>query len=200
MARPPLAIGTATRPIPGETENGDASQVSWQGGACRIALVDGVGHGPPAAAAANAACATLTAHPELDPAAALRECHRALAGTRGAVIGIARIDPAAARLTFAGVGNIEASLWLEGSRQRPISYRGILGVALPSVRAFDFDLAGDWCLLLHSDGISSRAEIETLPEFATRQMPALAEAVLARWARPTDDATVIAVCPAARPT
>jgi serine phosphatase RsbU (regulator of sigma subunit) len=198
VAGPTLAIGAASRPYPGETANGDAWQVDWHAGVYRIAVIDGVGHGAPAAAAAETARAALAAHPELGPAAALRECHRVLAGTRGAVIGIAAIDLAAARLTFAGIGNVDAWLWLTEGRQRPISYRGILGVASPSVRSFDFELNGAWCLVMHTDGISSRAEIDTLPAFSMRDMPVLAAAVLDRWARPTDDATVVAVCPAAR--
>ena len=57
MASCPVAIAVAARAYPGETVSGDAWQVDWHGSVCRIALVDGLGHGSQAAVAASAAVA-----------------------------------------------------------------------------------------------------------------------------------------------
>ena len=92
MVEHPLAIAVAARPYPGETVNGDAWQVDWDGDVCRIAVVDGLGHGPQAAAAALAATTHLADHPGRDPAAAVQGCHEALTGIRGAALLVARID------------------------------------------------------------------------------------------------------------
>jgi serine phosphatase RsbU (regulator of sigma subunit) len=196
---PPAAaavrIGAASRPYPGEEVNGDGWAVGWDGDACRIAVVDGLGHGPAAAVAARAALAALAARPALGPADAVRACHAALAGTRGAAVAVARIEPAGRRLTFAGVGNVEGRLWPvgpAGRAERPIAYRGIVGAALPTVRAFEFALGAGWLLVLHTDGVSARFELDQVPEGARGHPQALAEAVLARWGRSTDDATVVA--------
>jgi len=52
MTEDALVVAGVSRPYPGETVNGDAWAVHRHGGAGRIALVDGLGHGPEAAVAA----------------------------------------------------------------------------------------------------------------------------------------------------
>jgi hypothetical protein len=189
-------VAAATRPHPGEIVNGDAWTVQWHDGACRVAVIDGLGHGPQAAAAAQAAVRALAGAPHLGPEEALRVCHAALAGTRGAGVSVARIAAPGDRLTFAGVGNVEARLWQPDRLQRPLVLRGIVGAVLPSPRAFDFALHGDWVLLVHTDGVQMRSEPETLRAFARRDLQTLADEIIARWARPMDDATAVVVAPA----
>jgi serine phosphatase RsbU (regulator of sigma subunit) len=193
---PSVALAAATRPRRGETANGDAWAAHWHAGVCRVAVIDGLGHGPAAEQAASVALSVLGAAPDLGPAEALAACHAALAATRGAAMSIARIDPARSRLTYAGVGNVEAQLWLGGRLQRPIVHRGIVGAALPRVRALDFGLPDDWCLLMHTDGVSARFALDALAPFTRRDLQALADAVLCGWGRPTDDATVVVAGPA----
>jgi serine phosphatase RsbU (regulator of sigma subunit) len=192
---PPVVVVGAVRPCKGETVSGDAWHVDHHGSRWRVALVDGLGHGPDAAAAASAAVAYLSAHPDLDAGDALRGCHAAPRGTRGAAIAVAEIDPDAGRLTYAGVGNVEARLWSDGQGRRPVSFRGIVGVTMPSVRVFELALGQDWLLLMHTDGVSTRADVESLPELARRDASRLAAEVLERWGRERDDATVVVACP-----
>lgn len=193
MAHPPLLIAAASRPYPGETENGDAWTVEWQAGGCRVALIDGLGHGPAAAAAARAAVATLAARPDAPPDEALRLCHEALRTTRGAAISIVRV--AADRLTFAGAGNVDALLWQADHGRRLLPARGIVGAVLPTLRPVALDLAPGWLLLLHTDGVSARLDFEALVPTA-RDPQDLADTALAAWARATDDATVLVARPA----
>jgi serine phosphatase RsbU (regulator of sigma subunit) len=188
---PLVEVAGASRPYPGESANGDAWTVAWPHGGCRIAVIDGLGHGPEAAKAARAAVDALEAHPELDPVHALALCDRALAGTRGAAISIAAIDPAHTRLTYVGIGNVEAQLWQPSGAQRPIAYRGIVGAAHRTVRAFELALTVEWVLLLHTDGVSARLNLADYVEQARDDLPAVAQAVLARWGRARDDATVV---------
>jgi hypothetical protein len=140
----PVIVAAAGRPCVGEMVSGDRWTVEWSGAACRIAVIDGLGHGPLAAEAAAAAVQALKEQPELGPAEALRRCHTALRGTRGAAISVARIDPVAGSLSYAGVGNVEARLWRNGHQERPIAYRGIVGNALPTIRVFEFLLGPAW--------------------------------------------------------
>lgn len=191
----PIIVAGASRPHPAETANGDAWTVQWHGGACRVAVIDGLGHGPEAAAAARAAIGALAARPALAPEAAVRACHDALRGTRGAVLSVAAIDLDAGQLTYAGAGNVEAQLWQGGRTQRPIAYRGIAGVSLPTVRSFALPLEREWLLLLHTDGVSARFALDSVPEFTRLAPDDLAAAVLARWGRVTDDATVVVARP-----
>ena len=189
-----MLIVAASRPHPHETVNGDAWAAHWHAGVCRIVVVDGLGHGPEAATAARTAIQTLAARPELPPAEALRVCHQALAGTRGAAITVATIDPAACRLTIAGVGNVEGRLWQEEREQRFMLYRGIVGSATPTVRGFDFDLRPPWLVVLHTDGISARFSLPSLTTLPLLEPQSLADRILAERARAADDATVVIVC------
>jgi serine phosphatase RsbU (regulator of sigma subunit) len=188
-----LTVGAATRAYPGETANGDAWQLDWHDGACRIAVIDGLGHGPEAAAAAQAALETLALRPELSPADALKACHTALAGTRGAAISIARIDTTSEQLTYAGIGNVDGHLLRQGRQERLTAQRGIVGAALPSVRPASYLLQAEWMLVMHTDGIRSRFHVEDLPSDLQTQPQQLAEVILGGWSRDTDDATVIVV-------
>jgi len=190
MADQTIAIGASARPHPAEVENGDAWVVHHDEHIWRIAVIDGLGHGPLAASAAQAAVQALDARPQADPATAIYACHDALIGTRGAAMSVAWIDLQAARLTYAGIGNVEAHLWQGGARRRPISYRGVVGSLMRTVRSFEVSLEGPWLLAMHSDGLSSRLEIPP-PGDAWNDPQALADALLAQWARQSDDATVV---------
>lgn len=184
-----VVIGGATRPRPGETENGDAWTVQRHNGRVRVSLVDALGHGPEAARASGAALVQLERRPELGPLEALELCHAHLHGTRGAAVAIALVDPAAGALTYAGIGNIEARLVAGGRVERLISYRGIVGSAIRTVRAFERALPSPWLLALHSDGVSGRSELPDPSRDA--DLDALAAGLLGTWARESDDATVV---------
>ena len=194
MVEHPIAIVVAARPYPGETVNGDAWQVDWDGDICRIAVVDGLGHGPLAAAAALAATTHLADHPGRDPAAAVQGCHEALTGIRGAALLVARIDVGSGQLTFAGVGNVEAQLWQNGRTQHLASDRCIIGSVLPRVRPVTVTLDANWLLLMYTDGIRNRFDLGALRETATDGR-GCAEALLDGWSRPTDDATILVAQP-----
>jgi serine phosphatase RsbU (regulator of sigma subunit) len=197
MARSAIVmVAAASRPHPGEMVNGDAWCVTQDGETSRLAVVDGLGHGPAAAVAAQTALAVLAAYPALAPVQALGQCHAALTATRGAAISVVHIDPVAARLTFAGVGNVEVRVRQAGGTQRLAPARGFVGGAMPHARSIEIALDSDWLVLMHSDGVSARLNLVDLGAVAARASPALAEAILARWSRATDDATVVVASPA----
>jgi hypothetical protein len=72
--------------------------------------------------------------------------------------------------------------------------RGIVGSTLPRVRPVEMALASEWLLLIHTDGIKRRFDAQALLESAPGG-ERLAQAILAGWARATDDATVLVVQP-----
>jgi serine phosphatase RsbU (regulator of sigma subunit) len=193
MAAPRLTVAAATRPHAGEAANGDGWQVDWAGDRCRVVIIDGLGHGPVAAAATQVASRVLTAHPELLPEQALRACHAALGGTRGAAMSVASIDVAAGHLTYAGVGNAEAYLLRNGRSERLVAYRGIVGGIFPRLRVFSYSLEPGWLLLLHTDGVRARFQVDALTEHLRADPQAMADSILQTWGRATDDATVVVV-------
>lgn len=190
-----VITGFATRPRPAEVVNGDAWTIEWHEDACRIAVIDGLGHGSPAAEASAAAIQALRARPSLGPVDAVQACHVALSGTRGAVAGIAAIDASLARLTYAGAGNIDVRICQAGREQRLASQRGTVGAVLPRLRAVEVALEAEWTLILHTDGVSDRFSLNDLPDVMTGDPQALAEAILLRWGRQTDDALVVVARP-----
>jgi len=193
MAEVRVIVAAASRPHPSETENGDAWQVDWStsGERCRIAIVDGLGHGPLAADASATALRLLAANPDLSPEDSLRACHRALGATRGAAMSVALIDPGAARLTYSGIGNTEAMLLGRGRWERLLAFRGIVGAALPRLRTFAHELGPGWMLVMFTDGVRSHFQMDEIDD-ADRQDPqALAQYILDTWSRATDDATVV---------
>jgi serine phosphatase RsbU (regulator of sigma subunit) len=187
-----ILIAAAARPHPTELVSGDAWHVDWYAAGCRLAVVDGLGHGPDAAAAAARAVQILVASPQASPGEALRLCHDALRGTRGAAVGIATVESAIGRLTYAGVGNIGARLIAGGRALRLPSSRGIVGAILPTIRPFHAALEAGWLLLLHSDGVSDRFDVGEGPPGDACDLQRLADSTLAHWGRSTDDATVVA--------
>jgi hypothetical protein len=135
VAQGALTIVAAARPHPHETISGDGWGAVWSAPhICRIAVIDGLGHGPEAAQAAQTALDLLATHPDLAADAAMRACHRALVGTRGAAVSIVLLDLQIGTLTCAGVGNVDARLWQPGREQRLMIQRGIVGANLPTIR------------------------------------------------------------------
>ena len=70
----PLSGGVCL-PLAGETESGDAWAVARQRHAIALMMVDGLGHGPEAAAASKAFIEVVERHVEEPPVELLRLCH-----------------------------------------------------------------------------------------------------------------------------
>lgn len=197
-----LIVAVASWPHPTEAVNGDGWAVEWSATGCRIAIIDGLGHGSQAAHATAAAQEVLASHPDLPPDAAVLACHQALARTRGAAIGVMHVDLDNWLLTYAAVGNTEARLVRPEKTDRLIAYRGIVGRHMRTVRLFQFELSsvGDWLLVLHTDGVSQSFDLEDFPAFHRRDAQELADAILQTAGRHMDDATVIVALPEAGPS
>src|SRR5438045_2973674 len=84
--------GVATMALQGESESGDLHMVKMVKDGVLIAVVDGLGHGEEAAAAARIAVGALERYAEEPPLSLLQQCHVALKGTRGVVMSVARFD------------------------------------------------------------------------------------------------------------
>jgi len=182
-----VAIGIALRALPGEHVCGDACEsMAWSRGAL-IAIADGLGHGPQAAAASKAFVACVRARTELPLDETFADAHRALLRTRGAVGAIARFDQIAGQVEVAVVGNVGALLVHAGvgRTEHPLVASGVLGSAYRTVRAqrLAFD-PGD-LLVLHTDGLRSHLDVKGLHDLPAH---AAAQALLASHCKSNDDA------------
>jgi negative regulator of sigma-B (phosphoserine phosphatase) len=181
--------------MPGERRSGDrAVFVGYDGGAL-IAAIDGLGHGAEAADAAATAARVLAEHPDEEPVRVLERCHRALSGTRGAVMTLAWFDLDEQRLSWTGVGNVEGRLvHAEAGPHAPtegaFTRGGVVGYNLPPIRVTSAELIAGDVIVLATDGIDSGFAGALAP---ARRAQDIADRILAEYGKEGDDALVVVV-------
>jgi anti-sigma regulatory factor (Ser/Thr protein kinase) len=188
-------IGAAVAPYPGEQIPGDqwAYQESALGRTMLVA--DGAGHGPEAARAASAAVEVFLQNADASGEDVVERIHRALMPTRGAAVAMARIDATAKTIRYVGVGNICGALVTDQGVRHMVSHNGTAGHVAPRIREFTYDFTGNPLVILHSDGLTTRWDLNAYPGLVG-QHPSLIAAVLLRdHRRPRDDATAVAMRP-----
>lgn len=189
----PFQWGAVSIPAPGETVCGDGWRLSVSDAEVRVMVADGLGHGPEAAVAAQAAIDTFQQAPAGGPKRFIEQAHRAMTATRGAALAAGHYSLPQKRLCYAGVGNISATLLSHQDSRGLMSHNGIVGGQMRTVHELDYDWASGWLLIMHSDGIQSRWDLGKYPGLFARH-PAILAAVLARdFNRGRDDATVVVV-------
>lgn len=195
LSSQPFEWGAAMLAQGGQPDCGDQYWISPLPNGLFLGVVDGLGHGPKAAAAALAAVEVLRSDPHDDLIALMERCHQALIGTRGAVITLAALDVPRAALTWISVGNVAGLLVRAGhnsqipAREHLLQRGGVVGYRLPPLRLFSEQLLPGDTLILTTDGIRS-AFLEDLPLHLPPQP--MAETILDGYNRQTDDATVVA--------
>lgn len=189
---PTLETGAVNVPLEGQPVSGDAFAVRRDGEAATALLVDGLGHGPQAHEAAATARSRFLEGPSLAPGDLLRELHGTLARTRGAAVAACAVDGGGA-LRFAGVGNISATVVSGAARRGLASQNGIVGHQCGRVHEQAARLPDGDVLVLHSDGVTNRWDLDSYAGLAGRH-PALIAGVLWRdHRRARDDASVLAL-------
>jgi hypothetical protein len=190
---PFLEWGVAGRPMPGETESGDHYFVQPLPDGVLLAVVDALGHGPGAAVAGRTAVAALRDHAREPLDLLVNLCHDRLRTTNGVVMSVACCRPADQTLAWLGVGNVECLLIRGDSATRPareflLARGGVVGYQLPTLRVASLAIATGDTLVFATDGIRHAFLDELNPSDPPQQM---ADVVLSRHARPTDDALVL---------
>lgn len=180
-----VLIGSAHRAIGNETVCGDSFIAVPIEQGLLLCLADGLGHGPAAFAASDAACRYVQAHADMPLEALMRGIDAALRGTRGAAVSILTL--AAQRARFIGVGNVELRAHAR-VRIAPPTQPGIVGQGVRKLRVWDYAIAYGDIFALLSDGISTRFNLEELAHLPPQ---ALAEELLARHRKSHDDACCV---------
>ncbi|HLO64183.1 MAG TPA: SpoIIE family protein phosphatase [Azonexus sp.] len=186
----------AGRPLPGESQSGDAALVRADQHGILVAVVDGLGHGDEAAHAAQVAIATLGAHIGQPVVSLLQQCHEALRPTRGAAVALVTIDPASATVSWSGVGNVEgvlipANYGTPRHKSYLISQGGVVGYCIPAVHARGVQMHPGDRLILATDGIDERFSGSEIPAGTPQQV---AKSILERHGKASDDALVLVLC------
>ncbi len=182
-----------TRTLEGESECGDAYAFRPTRDGWLALSVDGLGHGPLAARAAEAATRCFLASDKTSPGAAMAEMHRATAGTRGAAAAVAHLDLERGRLTYAGVGNIAGRLITPGRNRGLVTHPGILGHNARNPTETGYDLEPGCWVVLHSDGLSEKWSSDAYPGLWDHSALLVAATLMRDAAVRRDDASVLAV-------
>ncbi len=188
-----LEIGVVIDTYPGESVCGDGWVTMNGRKGVTLLLVDGAGHGPHAAHAAETATRAFADNIDKECVPLVEAIHRALAPTRGAALAVARIDRDARVVRFVGVGNIGAVLSSGGEVRRMASYNGTAGHVAPRIREFTYPFTSKPLVILHSDGLSARWEIDAYPGLAASHPSLVAGVIFRDHRRSRDDATVVAM-------
>jgi anti-sigma regulatory factor (Ser/Thr protein kinase) len=188
--------GAVCVPVAGETRCGDVWEHQDQSGRRLIMIADGLGHGIGAADAAEEALAAFRANLHKSPKEIIEAAHGRLQKTRGAAISVAELDFQRQIVHYSGIGNIAGTIVADGKSRSMISHNGIVGHASERVREFTFPWQQDAFLIMHSDGLTGRWNLERYQGLQLKP-PSLIAAVLYRdFKRERDDATVVVSCQA----
>ncbi|WP_446744113.1 SpoIIE family protein phosphatase [Silvibacterium acidisoli] len=178
-------------PYPGEHVCGDAWSAVHTADRSVYIVADGLGHGPLAADASQEAIRVFHEVADRQPEGILAAIHLALSKTRGAAVAVAEILPKARVLNFAGAGNIAGVIYSEGKTRSMVSMNGTVGHTVARFQQFAYEWAQKSTLIMHSDGIATRWNLDQYPGIAMRH-PGMTAALLYRdFARGRDDATVL---------
>ena len=191
----PIEWSIAARPLPGQDTSGD-SAVAFEidGCAALFGVIDGLGHGPDAALAAQRAAEVIGHHPADPLDELITACHHELAATRGAAITLVRIGFEQHDLQWVGVGNVTATLvrratsGMQSTSFVPLA-NGIVGFQLPRIPTPGVvQMRPGHVLVMASDGVTED-HVEDL-DFAA-SADAIANRIIREHTRVTDDALVL---------
>jgi anti-sigma regulatory factor (Ser/Thr protein kinase) len=192
-AKAAFEVGAICVAVAGEIECGDNWCLSHDGAHIGMLVADGLGHGGPAAAASSAAVNSYRTLPFQPPSSQMSMMHKALSGTRGAAVACALLHPTAGKIEYAGIGNICGSVVTEGRQRGMVSHNGTAGVQLLRAQQFEYPWPTDSHVVMHSDGLTARWNLEVYPGLMQHH-PAIVAGILFRdFARARDDATVLVV-------
>src|ERR1043166_832932 len=195
ISRSLISWGVAWRELPGQSICGDVHLVKPLADGVLLAVVDGLGHGNEATAVAKTAAGVLGRHAGEARPALVKRCHEALTGTRGVVMTVATLRSSDGKLTWLGVGNVEAVLvrpdkHAKGSSERALLHSGIVGYQLPALRSSTTALTPGDMLVFATDGIDAGFTEGGMRNDSPQQ---IADRVLKRYFKGTDDALVLVV-------
>ena len=168
-----------------------------------VGVVDGLGHGPDAAAASRLCAALLEERAGQPLIESMNACHERLQGTRGAALSLASFNLRDATLSWVGVGNVAAVLVSAAvparlraaatpppGREFLLLRSGVVGGRLPRLTDKTIRLMDGDTLVMATDGIRGDFSLG-LDTLDTPQE--IARRVLKRHATGKDDALVVVV-------
>lgn len=187
----PIQVGVVSEPIRGEEVCGDGWYVRNSQNGALLMVVDGLGHGPFASEAAREAERVAASSRGTSLRGILTDVHDALKKTRGAAAAMAQIDIERGLLTFAGIGNVGAAIVTKGLGRSLTSHNGTLGHTMERIQEFTYPWSPESILVMHSDGLVSRWDLERYPGIWNKPASVIAALLHRDFVRGRDDVTVL---------
>ncbi len=189
----PFQYGGCSRPMVGETANGDAFHISEAGDDLYIAVADGLGHGPDAEEASRKAIRFIKKNCRMPMEHLFDKLHEILKKTRGVALTFIHIRSKDRRIFQAGVGNVQTRIYPRGERNL-ISRGGVLGGSiLPPLKINMNSWPENGALVAFTDGVSGRWDLEETPGMLKHHPTTIAHLILQEHGRQRDDATMVVV-------
>jgi len=190
---PDRRIGISQHALHHDPACGDVWHLAFDGPRISALVIDGLGHGEEAERAARAGERVFALSPFASPLLLLEDIHHAMIGTRGGALAIAQFDGNSSALRFVGIGNIGGSLIAPDKSRGLASHPGIVGGQYRKAQPFDYAQVNGQLLILYSDGLQSRWNLQDYPGLVHRH-PAVIAAILHRdFCRGRDDVTVLVI-------
>jgi anti-sigma regulatory factor (Ser/Thr protein kinase) len=190
---PDRRIGVSQHSLHHDPACGDVWHLAFEGPRISALVIDGLGHGEEAERAARAGEKAYALMPFASPLLLLEDIHQAMTGTRGGALAIAQFDGAGDALKFVGIGNIGACLIAPDKSRGLASHPGIVGGQYRKAQPFDYAQVNGQLLIMYSDGLQSRWNLQDYPGLVHRH-PAVIAAILHRdFCRGRDDVTVLVI-------
>ena len=154
-------------------------------------VVDGIGSGREAQAAAAATVDELRGNDFSSMEQRFNAVHQSLKGRRGAALGAAEIDLTSGALNWSAVGDIDGLIIRrDTSTESMVQKGGTLGLGFSGLHVMSTGVGLGDMIVMTSDGVSRRFR-DDLPQ--TRDVHVFASSVLEAYGRPNDDCIVLAM-------
>ena len=157
----------------------------------KILFGDGLGHGKHAFDAVEAAKDFFLESREIDPVGMLRGIHDRVKRTRGLVASVAVLNKETRLWSLCGIGNIMTRIYSGIEYRSYMGYNGTVGLNVPrSMKATEIPAERNQHLIMCSDGITTRWNLNKYPYIFKYDPLVMASAIYKDFARGTDDASV----------
>lgn len=179
-------------PKPNETVSGDGIFSYLTPEYYKTIALDGLGHGPDAQAATQKAIFEFKNCPLTDAVDIIRHLHPLIKRTRGAVGSVGVFSLNEKKWNICGVGNISTRVYNGMLLKNYMPYNGIIGLTTPgSMKANIVEHHPGQLLLMASDGMRTRWEINKYPGILKYDLSILAAALYKDHGRKTDDMSIV---------
>jgi hypothetical protein len=112
--------------------------------------------------------------------------------TRGAAMAVASLNLERGIMSFAGIGNIAASIIAPGTPSRGMaSHNGTVGHHMNRAQEFTFPWNPQSVLIMASDGLNTRWDLQPYPGIWSKHPAIIAGLLYRDFSRERDDITVL---------